>query len=111
VITIPDGDQRWQVSTYTVDPGVEPINVQFPSFVLARSTPLLITDEATNHQTRLAAGEAAFLYPGQTVRLTTFGPPDGFIFIELTDLDAFSIGNDVCWVSRSSHLRGCGISI
>ena len=95
VITVPDGDQRWQVSTYTTDPGAEPLEVQYPSFVLARSTPLLVTDEASGHQTRLAAGEATFLYPGQTVRLTTFGPPDGFIFIELTDPDAFSIGSDV----------------
>ncbi|HYJ13247.1 MAG TPA: hypothetical protein VEW66_06630, partial [Thermomicrobiales bacterium] len=106
VITIPDGEQRWQVSTYTTDPGAEPLAVQFPSFVLARSTPLLITDEATGHQTRLAAGEASFLYPGQTVRLTTFGPPDGFIFIELTDPDAFSIGSDVLMGEPFQPLAG-----
>jgi len=95
VITIPDGDQRWLVSTYTTDPGADLLSVTYPSFVLARSTPLLVTDEETGHQTRLAAGEASFLYPGQSVRLTTFGPPDGFIFIELTDPEAFSIGSDV----------------
>lgn len=106
VITVPDGPQRWQVSTYTNDPGAEAITIEFPSFVLARSTPLLITDTESGHQIRLANGEAAFLYPGQSVKLETFGPPDGFVFIELTEPDAFSIGNDVLAGDEFQPLAG-----
>ncbi len=106
VITVPDSQQRWQVSTYTTAPDGESLSITYPSFVLARSTPLLITDETSGHQTRLAAGEASFLYPGQTVTLTTFGPPDGFVFIELTDPDAFSIGNDVVMGEPFQPLAG-----
>lgn len=106
VIAVPDSPQRWQVSTYTTEPDPEPHLVAYPSFVLARSTPLLITDVDSGHQTRLAAGEAAFLYPGQSVSLTTFGPPDGFIFIELTDPDAFSIGGDVLMGEPFQPLTG-----
>ncbi len=106
VIDVPDTEQRWQVSTYTTEPDAAPMTVGFPSFVLARSTPLLITDINTGYQTRLAAGEASFLYPGQEVSLTTFGPPDGFLFIELTDPDAFSIGNDVLMGEPFQPLAG-----
>jgi hypothetical protein len=106
VITVPDSEQRWQVSTYTADPGAEPLDIQYPAFVLARSTPLLVTDQTSGHQTRLAAGEATFLYPGQTVELTTFGPPDGFLFIELTEPEAFSIGSDVLMGSPFQPLAG-----
>ncbi len=95
VFTVPVGNQVWQVSTFTTEAGSEPIDLAHPAFVLARTTPLLITDDASGNQIRVAAGEAAFLYAGSRVRLETFGPPDGFIFIELTAEDAFSIGEDV----------------
>lgn len=94
VFTVPVGDQVWQVSTYTTEADSEPITLDHPAFVLARTTPLLITDEASGNQTRIAIGEAAFLYAGSTFQLETFGPPDGFIFIELTADGAFSIGED-----------------
>ncbi len=95
VFTVPVGDQVWQVSTYTTEADAEPITIDHPAFVLARTTPLLITDDTTGNQSRIAIGEAAFLYPGSTIQLETFGPPDGFIFIELTADGAFSIGEDV----------------
>jgi hypothetical protein len=106
VFTVPVGDQVWQVSTYTTEPDSEPITLDHPAFVLARTTPLLITDEATGNQTRVAIGEAAFLYAGSSIRLETFGPPDGFIFIELTAEDAFSIGEDVLMGQPFQPLAG-----
>jgi hypothetical protein len=94
VYTVPDSEHVWQVSTYTAEAGSDPVTVAAPAFVLARTTPLLVTDEASGNLLRVANGEAVFLYPGQTVRLETFGPPDDFIFIELTAGNGSSIGAD-----------------
>jgi hypothetical protein len=106
VFTVPVDDQVWQVSTYTTEADSEPVTFEYPAFVLARTTPLLISDETSGHQVRVAIGEAAFVYPGSTVRLETFGPPDGFIFIELTSEDAFSIGEDVLMGQPFQPLAG-----
>lgn len=94
VYTVTDNDYVWQVSTYTAESGSEPITVSAPTFVLARTTPLLATDEASGIRQRVANGEAMFLNPGQTVRLETFGPPDDFMFVELTPASAASTGAD-----------------
>lgn len=91
---IPSGEQIWQVSNLTAEAGSEPLTIVYPAFVLARTTPLLLHDTMTGNQSRIAIGEAAYLAPGSTVQLETFGAPDGFIFIELTAEDAFSIGQD-----------------
>lgn len=92
VYAVPDEDQVWQVSTFTAESGMEPVEIPSPAFVLARTTPLLIVDEGTGIRERIANGEAAYLNPGQTVRLETFGPPDDFIVIELTPRNASSMG-------------------
>lgn len=94
VYSLPSGEQVWQVSNLTAEAGSEPLTIVYPAFVLARTTPLLIKDTVTGNQARIAIGEAAYLAPGSTVQLETFGAPDGFIFIELTAEDAFSIGQD-----------------
>lgn len=92
VYTVTDNDYVWQVSTYTAEAGSEPITIAAPTFVLARTTPLLVTDEGSGIRQRVANGEAVFLNPGQTVRLETFGPPDNFVFVELTPATASSTG-------------------
>lgn len=94
VYTVTDGDYVWQVSTYTAEQGAEPVTVAAPTFVLAQTTPLLVTDENSGNQQRIANGEAIYLHPGQTVRLETFGPPDDFIFVELTPANGSSAGAD-----------------
>ncbi len=94
VYTVTDNDYVWQVSTYTAEAGSEPVTIAAPTFVLARTTPLLVSDEGSGIRQRVAHGEAIFLNPGQTVRLETFGPPDDFIFVELTPATAPSTGAD-----------------
>lgn len=80
-------DTRWRVSAFSAEAGAEPISISNPAFVLSGTTPLLVTDMDSGSRQRVAPGEAAFLTPGQTVRLETFGPPDLFIFIELSPAD------------------------
>jgi hypothetical protein len=92
VYTVTDGDYVWQVSTYTAESGADPIAVAAPTFVMTRTTPLLVTDEASGNRQRVANGEALYLHPGQSVRLETFGPPDDFLFVELTPDGASSAG-------------------
>ncbi len=94
VYDVTDSDYVWQVSTYTAEVGSEPLAVVAPTFVIARATPLLVTDVTSGIRQRVANGEALFLSPGQSVRLETFGPPDDFIFVELTPDNAASSGAD-----------------
>lgn len=94
VYDVTDNDYVWQVSTYTAEAGAEPMTVAAPTFVLPRTTPLLVTDRDSGIRQRVANGEAVYLNPGQTVRLETFGPPDDFIFVELTADNAASTGAD-----------------
>ncbi len=89
---VTDSDYVWQVSTYTAETGSEPLSVVAPTFVIARATPLLVTDQTSGLRQRVANGEALYLGPGQAVRLETFGPPDDFIFVELTPDNAASSG-------------------
>lgn len=84
VVDVPTSESVWRVSTFLAKAGSEPVTITNPAFVLARATPLLVTDLTTGSRVRVANGEAAFLAPGQTVQLSTFGPPDEFTFIELT---------------------------
>ncbi|HEV2066403.1 MAG TPA: hypothetical protein VGR08_06180 [Thermomicrobiales bacterium] len=84
VVDVPTSDSVWRVSTFIAEAGSEPVTIANPTFVLARATPLLVTDLTTGARVRVANGEATFLAPGQTVQLSTFGPPDEFTFIELT---------------------------
>jgi hypothetical protein len=92
VYTVPARDHVWQVSTYTAEAGDEAVTIANPTFVLSRTTPLLVANEMTGERLRIANGEAAFLAAGQTVRLETFGPPDDFVMIELAPAGAASIG-------------------
>lgn len=93
VVDVPTSESLWRVSTFTAEAGSEPVTIPHPAFVLARATPLLVTDLTTGARVRVANGEATFLAPGQTVQLSTFGPPDEFTFIELTPAtDAASTG-------------------
>lgn len=92
VHTVPDTEHVWQVSTYTAEAEAEPITIAHPTFVLARTTPLLVAVDATGERRRIANGEATFLFAGQTVRLETFGPPDDFVVIELAPRGALSLG-------------------
>ncbi len=94
VYNVTDADYVWQVSTYTAETGTEPLTIAAPTFVIARTTPLLVTDENSGNQMRVANGEATYLHPGQNVRLETFGPPDDFTFVELTPENAASAGAD-----------------
>lgn len=94
VYNVTDSDYVWQVSTYTAASGAEPIMITTPTFVLARTTPLLVTNLDSGNQLRVANGEAVYLNPDQNVRLETFGPPDAFIFVELTPNGAASTGAD-----------------
>lgn len=94
VYTVLDGDYVWQVSSYTAEQGSAPITVTAPTFVMAQTTPLLVTDETSGNRQRIANGEAIYLYPSQTVRLETFGPPDVFVFVELTTANGASAGAD-----------------
>ncbi len=94
VYTVPDGEHVWQVSMFTAESEMEPITVASPVFVLAHTTPLLVTDETSGQRQRIANGEATYLHPGQTVRLETFGPPDDFMMIELTPRSAESAGSE-----------------
>ena len=94
VYAVPDSEHTWQVSTFTAESGTDPFTVSSPVFLMARTTPLLVTDENSGLQQRIANGEAAYLHPGQSVRLETFGPPDDFVMIELTPRGAESTGAD-----------------
>lgn len=94
VYNVTDSDYVWQVSTYTAESGAEPLTIAAPAFVIARTTPLLVTDQDSGNRQRIANGEAVYLNPGQRVRLETFGPPDEFIFVELTPEGASSTGID-----------------
>ena len=94
VYDVTDNDYVWQVSTYTAEAGAEPMTVAAPTFVLPRATPLLVTDQDSGIRQRVANGEAVYLSPGQRVQLETFGPPDDFIFVELTPDNAASTGAD-----------------
>jgi hypothetical protein len=94
VFEVPDSLQQWQVSTYEAEAGSEPIAIASPAFIMARTTPLLVTNEVTGSTLRIAHGEAAFLHPGDTVRLETFGPPDTFVLIELTPEGGSALGSD-----------------
>jgi hypothetical protein len=96
VADVPAVDSVWRVSTFTAEAGSDPITVAHPNFVLARATPLLVTDQTTGARLRVASGEGTFLFPGQLVQLSTFGPPDEFTFIELTPAsDGVSAGEEV----------------
>jgi len=96
VVDVPASESIWRVSTFTAEAGSEPVAITNPAFVLAQGTPLLITDLTTGARVRVANGEAAFLAPGQTVQLSTFGPPDEFTFIELTPgPDGASTGEEI----------------
>ncbi len=94
VYNVSDSDYVWQVSTYTAESGSAPITINAPTFVIARTTPLLVTFLETGNQVRVANGEAAYLNPAQEVQLETFGPPDDFVFVELTPDNAASTGAD-----------------
>ena len=88
VAQIQDVDTRWRVAAFSVEAGSAPIAVRYPAFVLGGTTPLLVTDLNSGTRQRVAPGEGAFMTPGQTVRLETFGPPDQFVLIELSPADA-----------------------
>ena len=94
VYTVPAQEHVWQVSTYTAQAGDEAVSIAYPTFVLSRTTPLLVANEVTGERLRIANGEAAFLAAGQTLRLETFGPPDDFVMIELAPAGSASIGAD-----------------
>lgn len=96
VVDVKDIDMRWRTSAFSAETGAEPVSIDNPGFVLSGTTPLLVTVEESGNRQRVAPGEAAFLSPGQSVRLETFGPPDQFIFVELSPADAgVSIGEQV----------------
>lgn len=96
VVEVGGEDSVWRVSTLTAEAGSDSFTVSHPTFVLARTTPLLVTDQTTGARQRVANGEAAFLAPGQAVQLSTFGPPDTFTVIELTPASsAETLGEDV----------------
>lgn len=88
VTGIQDVETRWRVATFTAGAGAQPVAIEYPSFVLSGTTPLLVTDVNAGSRLRVAPGEAAFLTPGQSVRLETFGPPDQFILLELSPADS-----------------------
>lgn len=96
VVDVAAVETVWRVSTFTAKAGSEPFEVMHPAFVLARATPLLVIDGTTGARLRVANGEGTFLLPGQTVQLSTFGPPDEFTFMELTPAsDSATKGDEV----------------
>lgn len=96
VVDVPAVESVWRVTTFTAEAGSDPFTITHPTFVLTRATPLLVTDVATGARSRIANGEGSFLAPGQTVQLSTFGPPDEFTLFALTSSsDSASIGTDV----------------
>lgn len=96
VVEVPAVETVWRVSTFTAEAGSDPFTIVYPAFVLARATPLLVTDVSTGARSRVANGEGTFLVPGQSVQLSTFGPPDEFTLIELTpSSDSASTGTEV----------------
>ncbi len=96
VVDVSAVETVWRVSTFTAEAGSDPFTIGYPAFVLARATPLLVTDVSTGARSRVANGEGTFLVPGQSVQLSTFGPPDEFTLIELTpSSDSASTGTEV----------------
>ena len=106
VIDVPDSEQVWQVSAYTAEAESAPITIANPTFIMARTTPLLVTQEATGARLRVANGEATFLYPGDEVTLATFGPPDTFLVIELAIEGGIALGDDPTIGSPFQPLAG-----
>lgn len=96
VVEVPAVESVWRVSTFTAEAGSDPLAIVHPAFVLARATPLLVTDVSTGARSRVANGEGTFLAPGQSVQLSTSGPPDEFTLIELTpSSDGATMGTEV----------------
>lgn len=97
-----DGDAlSWSIRAPVAKPGDKAAKVNETRFILADGSPLLVTDTGTKRQTRLADGEAALLYQGQTVRVESFGPPEDYFAIGLTPGDQAPPGEGLAYVSRS----------
>jgi hypothetical protein len=76
-----EGLARWHVTRHTAEAGGETFTAPRAGFVIAESTPVLITLESTGLRYRLADGEAMGIAPGDAFTAETFGAPDTFIFL------------------------------
>lgn len=91
----------WSIRAPVAKSADKATRVKETRFILADGSPLLVTDTGTERQTRLADGEAALLYEGQTVRVESFGPPEDYFAIGLTPGDQAPPGEGLAYVSKS----------
>lgn len=81
-LDITEDSGRWHVTRHTAEAGGEEFVSASQGFVIAETTPVLIT-LANGDATRLAGGEALSIPANSAFTAESFGAPDAFIFVQL----------------------------
>lgn len=84
VITLEESTGRWHMTRHTAEADAEPLDITVPGFIVAESTPLLVTNLESGNRYRIAGGEAIMFHEGTQVHVETFGAPDTFLFMQAT---------------------------
>lgn len=90
----------WSVTAPIANASSVPATVGQTQFILANGLPLLLTDTQTGRMSRLADGEAALLYQGQTVQIQSAGPPQLYFAIGLLSGNASNTGVGLAYISQ-----------
>lgn len=98
VISLEEGKTRWHIGYLVAEDGAKPVEIPSPGFIIAGTTPVLVSDQDTGFRTRLAQDEALMVPAGSSLTLETFGAPDKVVFMSIapdTDKAIFSTSNRI----------------
>lgn len=106
IVPLAGGESVWRINAREAQAGDEARAFTSSSFVLADGTPLLLTDDETGSRMRLAAGEAALIQAGHTVRIESFGPPERYYLITLAAADEATESSSASTTFATAPLYG-----
>jgi hypothetical protein len=91
LVELPDGDAVWRIRNLQVNDESSMLTANVPAFMTIDGVPVLVEDLNTGLRQRVASSEAAVLVPGSDTRITSLGPPQDVLLIDVLPVDEASL--------------------
>ncbi|MDQ4044621.1 MAG: hypothetical protein M3173_04130, partial [Chloroflexota bacterium] len=106
VVELPAGETVWRVRNLQVDDDTAPVRGDVPALLTTDGVPVLVEDLSTGLRQRVASGEGAVLVPDNDTSITSMGPPQSVLAIDVMPVDQASLSGSPGRISAPFEVEG-----
>ncbi|HEV2127692.1 MAG TPA: hypothetical protein VGR22_03625 [Thermomicrobiales bacterium] len=106
VVELPAGETVWRIRNLQIDGDTAPISGDVPALLTTDGVPVLVEDLSTGLRQRVASGEGAVLVPGNESSVTSMGPPQSVLAVDVMPVDEASLSGSPGRISVPFQVEG-----